>query len=82
MPIKSGEKQYHFIEVMGCPGGCVNGGGQPIVPARVRKMVRSAARIRAKALYSEDEAKAIRKSHENPEMQEDLRGVPWQAQQP
>ena len=65
--IKNGEKTYHFIEVMGCPGGCVNGGGQPIVTAQVRNWVDIRAE-RAKALYSEDEAKTLRKSHENPEI--------------
>ncbi|MDD6040439.1 MAG: NADH-dependent [FeFe] hydrogenase, group A6 [Clostridia bacterium] len=65
--IRNGEKTYHFIEVMGCPGGCVNGGGQPIVTAQVRNWVDVRAE-RAKALYSEDEAKALRKSHENPEI--------------
>ena len=65
--IKSGEKTYHFIEVMGCPGGCVNGGGQPIVSAQVRNWVDIRSE-RAKALYSEDEAKTLRKSHENPEI--------------
>ena len=67
--VKRGEKQYHFIEVMGCPGGCVNGGGQPIVPAPVRNWTNVPA-IRAKALYSEDEAKTLRKSHENPEIKQ------------
>ena len=67
--IKAGEKTYHFIEVMGCPGGCVNGGGQPIVSAQVRNWtdIRSE---RAKALYTEDESKTIRKSHENPEIKQ------------
>ena len=67
--IRRGEKTYHFIEIMGCPGGCVNGGGQPIVSAQVRNWtdIRVA---RAKALYSEDEAKTIRKSHENPEIKQ------------
>ena len=65
--IKAGEKNYHFIEVMGCPGGCVNGGGQPIVSSTVRNWtdIRVA---RAKALYDEDAAKTLRKSHENPEI--------------
>lgn len=63
--IKRGEKTYHFIEVMGCPGGCVNGGGQPIVPASVRNWTDIRAE-RAKALYNEDAAKTLRKSHENP----------------
>lgn len=65
--VKRGEKNYHFIEVMGCPGGCVNGGGQPIVPASVRNWTDIRA-VRAKALYDEDAAKPIRKSHENPEI--------------
>jgi NADP-reducing hydrogenase subunit HndD len=66
--IKSGEKNYHFIEVMGCPGGCVNGGGQPIVPASIRSFTDIRVE-RAKALYQEDEAKTLRKSHENPQIQ-------------
>lgn len=63
--IKAGEKTYHFIEIMGCPGGCVTGGGQPIVDARTRYFIDPKA-ARAAATYDEDEAKAIRKSHENP----------------
>ena len=62
--IKAGE-HYDFIEVMACPGGCINGGGQPIVDAPTRAVVNVKAE-RAKALYSEDERSAIRKSHENP----------------
>ncbi|MDD3411675.1 MAG: [Fe-Fe] hydrogenase large subunit C-terminal domain-containing protein, partial [Eubacteriales bacterium] len=65
--VKSGEKKYTFIEIMGCPGGCVNGGGQPIVCADERA-VKDIRVERAKALYGEDEAKAIRKSHENPQI--------------
>ena len=63
--IKSGRKHYDFVEFMACPGGCVNGGGQPTQPASVRNFV-DLKSLRAKALYSEDEAKVIRKSHENP----------------
>lgn len=63
--IKAGEKTYHFIEIMGCPGGCVTGGGQPIVDARTRYFIDPKA-ARAAATYDEDEAKTIRKSHENP----------------
>ncbi len=66
--IRAGEKTYHFIEVMGCPGGCVTGGGQPIVDARTRYYVDPRA-ARAAATYSEDEAMAIRKSHKNPAIQ-------------
>ncbi len=63
--VKSGEKSYDFIEVMGCPGGCVNGGGQPIVSAKDQMYIDVKA-VRAKALYDEDAGKALRKSHENP----------------
>ena len=63
--VRNGEKQYHFIEVMGCPGGCVTGGGQPIVSAKVRNFG-DPRLLRAKALYDEDEAKILRKSHDNP----------------
>lgn len=63
--VKSGEEQYHLIEVMACPGGCINGGGQPIHPASVRNFT-DLREARAKALYSEDAAMNLRKSHENP----------------
>ena len=67
--VRSGEKNYLFIEVMGCPGGCVNGGGQPIVPAQVR-MTCDPRIERAKALYQEDADKPLRKSHENSEIKQ------------
>ena len=67
--VKSGEKNYHFIEIMGCPGGCVNGGGQPVQPATVRNFIDLKAR-RAAALYEADRDKPIRKSHENPVLKE------------
>lgn len=66
--VKSGEATYHFIEIMGCPGGCVNGGGQPQQPASVRNFTDIRA-LRAKALYDQDAAMPIRKSHENPSIQ-------------
>ncbi|MDD6683360.1 MAG: NADH-dependent [FeFe] hydrogenase, group A6 [Clostridiales bacterium] len=66
--VKSGEKNYTFIEIMGCPGGCVTGGGQPIVSAQ-DKMTCDPKVLRAKALYGEDAGKAKRKSHENKEIQ-------------
>ncbi len=56
---------WTFVEIMGCPGGCVNGGGQPIQPQSVRDTVDLKA-VRAKALYDQDAAMAIRKSHESP----------------
>ena len=62
--VKAGEN-FTFIEIMGCPGGCVNGGGQPIQPTSVRQTVDLKAK-RASALYNNDAAKAVRKSHENP----------------
>jgi len=65
--VQSGEKSYHFIEIMGCPGGCIVGGGQPIVSARIRNRV-SPKDLRSKAIYAEDEAMTIRKSHKNPEI--------------
>ncbi|NCC87599.1 MAG: 2Fe-2S iron-sulfur cluster binding domain-containing protein [Clostridia bacterium] len=67
--IKEGKAQYHFIEVMACPGGCVNGGGQPIQPGYVHNTIDLRAE-RAKALYSEDESMTLRKSHENPAVKE------------
>ena len=66
--IRSGEKKYHFIEIMGCPGGCVTGGGQPHVDASTLMDVNPGA-LRAAALYAEDEGKVLRKSHENPSIQ-------------
>lgn len=67
--VKSGETHYHFIEIMGCPGGCVNGGGQPRQPGYIHNTVDIRA-LRAKVLYDEDSAMAIRKSHENPAIKE------------
>ena len=65
--IKSGEKTYHFIEVMACPGGCVTGGGQPICDAKTWMNVDVKAE-RAKALYAEDKNATVRQSHKNPDM--------------
>lgn len=62
--IKDGTADYQFIEIMGCPGGCINGGGQPIQHAVVRNFVDLKAR-RAEALYRSDADNAKRKSHEN-----------------
>ena len=63
--IKAGEAEYHFVEIMACPGGCVNGGGQPIQPSSVRSWT-DLRTERAKAIYEEDASLPIRKSHENP----------------
>ncbi len=65
--IKAGEADYHFVEIMACPGGCVNGGGQPIQPSKVRSWTDLRAE-RAKAIYAEDRELPIRKSHENPKI--------------
>lgn len=65
--IKSGQEHYDFIEIMGCPGGCINGGGQPILTAQQRWDIDIKAE-RAKALYQEDRDMPIRKSHENPQI--------------
>ncbi|MGN0348618.1 MAG: NADH-dependent [FeFe] hydrogenase, group A6 [Roseburia sp.] len=67
--VKSGEATYHFIEIMGCPGGCVNGGGQPQQPGYIRNTVDIRA-LRAKVLYDSDKENPIRKSHENPAIKE------------
>lgn len=56
---------WAFVEIMGCPGGCVNGGGQPIQPQYIRDTVDLKA-VRAKALYDQDASMALRKSHESP----------------
>ena len=63
--VRNGEKNYHFIEVMACPGGCINGGGQPLQPAQVRNFTDIKGK-RAAALYRNDAAKTLRKSHESP----------------
>ncbi|MGN0679734.1 MAG: NADH-dependent [FeFe] hydrogenase, group A6 [Oscillospiraceae bacterium] len=65
--IKAGEAKYDFIEVMACPGGCVNGGGQIIQPASVTNFVDVRAE-RAKVLYNIDENAPLRRSHENPDV--------------
>jgi iron-only hydrogenase group A len=62
--IAAGEKEYHFVEIMSCPGGCIGGGGQP-------RMTDNSVRLaRIQAIYKEDEGKEIRTSHENPAIQE------------
>jgi len=61
--IKAGKADYHFIEIMACPGGCIGGGGQPIPTTNEIRQKRIAA------LYKEDEMMTLRKSHENPAVQ-------------
>lgn len=65
--VRAGEADYHFIEIMACPGGCVCGGGQPIQPASVRNEVNLMSE-RAKALYQEDQSLQLRRSHHNPKV--------------
>lgn len=71
--IKTGKSKYHFIEIMGCPGGCINGGGQPYVkpvflPNEDDNILETYKAKRAAVLYSEDERQTIRQSHNNPDI--------------
>jgi len=61
-----GEKQFHIIEVMACPGGCIGGGGQPYPPRGMKTLDPRLLELRARALYSIDKSKELRQSHENP----------------
>lgn len=63
--LKKSDKKYHFVEIMGCTGGCINGGGQPIVPAKIAEKTDIRA-LRAQVLYQIDQNAPLRKSHENP----------------
>ena len=63
--LRAGELDYHVVEVMACPGGCIDGAGQPYHHGDVRII-----QARAKAIYAEDAGKPIRKSHENPDIQQ------------
>ena len=63
--IKNGEKDYTFVEIMACPGGCINGGGQPYVHDEVRNNI-DLKTVRAQALYDYDEERKLRRSHETP----------------
>jgi len=76
--VKNGEEDFHMIEIMACPGGCINGGGQPNQSDTVRNNVDLIA-ARSKAIYQDDEGRPQRKSHENPEIKalyDDFLGVP------
>ena len=73
--IREGKSKYHFIEIMGCPGGCINGGGQPYVkpcflPNEDDDILDTFKAKRANALYSEDERQVVRQSHNNTQVQE------------
>ena len=67
--VRAGKADYHFIEIMSCPGGCVNGGGQPIQNAFVHSQINVAGE-RAKAIRQTDKGMSLRKSHENPVVKE------------
>ena len=67
--MKRGEKQYHLIEIMACPGGCICGGGQPYPPMGSYTLSHDLATARAKALYDIDSGKTLRCSHDNPDIQ-------------
>ena len=73
--IRAGKSKYHFIEIMCCPGGCINGGGMPyirpsLLPNEDHDIVDTFRQKRANALYSEDERQAVRQSHNNTQVQE------------
>jgi iron-only hydrogenase group A len=75
----SGEKQFHLIEIMACPGGCIGGGGQPYPPPGMKAMDPELLRLRAQALYSIDSEKSVRRSSENRSVQklyQDFLGSP------
>ncbi|MEN6336798.1 MAG: iron hydrogenase small subunit, partial [Phycisphaerales bacterium] len=60
---------FQFIEIMGCPGGCIGGGGQPYATANSIPLDEESLRLRAQALYDLDRSKSIRRSHDNPDVQ-------------
>lgn len=64
--VVSGKEQFHLIEIMACPGGCIGGGGQPYPPRNVKVLDKNLLAQRASALYAIDKEKTLRKSHENP----------------
>ena len=71
--IREGKSKYQFIEIMGCPGGCINGGGQSYVrsvflPNEDDNILDTYKEKRAKALYTEDERQVVRQSHNNPQI--------------
>ena len=70
--VRAGTSKYTFIEVMGCPGGCINGGGQPIVSSKIKngKLGMGYRELRMKTLYDEDTIKQLRVSSDNPQIQQ------------
>ena len=67
--VRKDRNRFHFIEIMGCPGGCIGGGGQPYATANSIPLDENALRLRAQALYDLDRGKTIRRSHDNPDVQ-------------
>lgn len=67
--VRKDRNRFHFVEVMGCPGGCIGGGGQPYATANSIPLDEECLRLRAQALYGLDREKTIRRSHENPDVQ-------------
>jgi NADP-reducing hydrogenase subunit HndD len=67
--VRQDRNRFHFVEVMGCPGGCIGGGGQPYATANSIPLDEEALRLRAQALYDLDRGKTIRRSHDNPDVQ-------------
>ena len=67
--VRKDRSRFHFVEVMGCPGGCIGGGGQPYATANSIPLDEECLRLRAQALYGLDREKTIRRSHENPDVQ-------------
>ncbi len=67
--IREDRNRFHFVEVMGCPGGCIGGGGQPYATANSIPLDEDVLKLRAQALYDLDRAKTIRRSHDNPDIQ-------------
>mgnify|MGYP000846296167 FL=1 len=67
--VRKDRNRFHFVEIMGCPGGCIGGGGQPYATANSIPLDEEALRLRAEALYNLDRSKTIRRSHDNPDVQ-------------
>ena len=67
--VREDPDRFHFVEIMGCPGGCIGGGGQPYATANSIPLDEEALSLRAQALYDLDRAKTIRRSHDNPDIQ-------------
>jgi iron-only hydrogenase group A len=67
--VRKDPSRYHFVEIMGCPGGCIGGGGQPYAGANTLPLDDENLKLRASALYNLDREKTIRRSHENPDIQ-------------